>query len=127
MRTPLLIAAAAAVLGVAACGAKTDSSNNAVAESVIANVANAPPAEMPPPMKSSKTYRCDDNSVLYVDLFQGDTQAAIKVKPTDAPIRVTAPAAGEAMVSADGAWSITPAGAKLNVTAPGKKAQSCAA
>lgn len=127
MRTPLLIAAAAAVLGVAACGAKSDSSNMAGNNAAATNVAVVAPAEMPPPMKSSKTYRCADNSVLYVDLFQGDMQANVKTKPSDTPTILKSPVAGEPMVSSDGAWTIKPEGDKLMVTAPGKKAQSCTA
>ena len=42
-----------------------------------ANVANAAPVTLPPSIAASKTYRCKDNSLVYVDWYS-DGSARVK-------------------------------------------------
>lgn len=88
-RTPMLImlVAAAALAGcnkenhnIVAGGPDTD--DNLAAE------ANTPVA-LPPSISSSKSYRCDDNSLVYID-WMSDGSAHVKMKPSDAPTTIAA-------------------------------------
>lgn len=121
MTKPIFIAALAFTLPLAACSKEEPAP--APAETVEATKA---PAEMPPPIKSTKTYRCADNSTAVVDLFAGDKQAVLRVDDKSTPVTLKADEAGKPMTSADG-WTITGDTGKLTITAPGKKAQLCTA
>jgi hypothetical protein len=88
-RTPMLImlAAAAALAGcnkenhtIVAGGPDADNETNAAA--------NAPVA-LPPSIESSKTYRCADSSLVYVD-WMSDGSAHVKKKQDEAPTLVPA-------------------------------------
>ena len=119
-------AAIAALLALAACnGQPTPTAAENAAAAANAAEAAKPPAEMPPAVQSTKTYRCDDNSTVMVDLFVGGKQANIHPTATGAPIMVKAEAAGEAMV-AEG-YSLKENGGSITLTMPGKKSQSCKA
>ena len=133
MKKNLLILAPVAMLALAACN---NSETPADGEAETAEAA-AEPVKMPPPITSSGTYRCADNTILYVDFFGDNEAAAIRVgDKTAEAIRVEAPAAeegaeGEAakptgpMKSADGEASLSGSGKSINVKLPGKGAQSC--
>jgi curli biogenesis system outer membrane secretion channel CsgG len=77
MQKHLPIAALAAVLALAACGSKPSNTDeaNAAAANAAAPVAKV---ELPPSVKSSKQYRCKDDSVVTVNLFDGDLTANIR-------------------------------------------------
>lgn len=116
-------AAFAAVLALAACdskptppvGADDPTSPNYV-ENKTAKV------ELPPMPKSSKSYRCDDQSVINVQLFQGDLQASV-AEDKGMPTMLKAPEAGKPFV-AEG-YSLTVKGSDISVTRPGHGTQSC--
>jgi len=89
-RTPLLItlAAAAALAGcnkenhtIVAGGPDTD-------DNLAASASNTPVA-LPPSIASSKSYRCDDNTLVYID-WMSDGSAHVKMKPSDAPTTIAA-------------------------------------
>lgn len=88
-RTPLLImlAAAAALAGcnkedhtIVAGGPDTDDN--------LAAASNTP-VTLPPSISSSKSYRCDDNTLVYVD-WMSDGSTHVKMKPSDAPTTIPA-------------------------------------
>jgi hypothetical protein len=89
-------------------------------------LANAAPVELPPAIKADKTFRCKDNSLVYVTFFQGDKLASIRTEQTGPVTRLTAPAAGEPL-TADGGWTLTGTPASITVTVPGKPSQTCRA
>jgi len=84
MKTLSLIAIASAVL-VAGCN-KSDhtivaggpADNDQAAKEIEAKG----PIQLPPSITSSKTYRCGDNSLLYVD-WKSDGSAQVKTSKTD--------------------------------------------
>ena len=71
MKSLPLFAATAALLALAACNSKPaqpdvmDSNPDPMAN----QLANRAPVELPPAIKAEKTFRCKDNSLLYVTLF----------------------------------------------------------
>lgn len=119
-----LFAAVAVLLSLAACNGKatpTEAENAAAA----ANAAEAakPPVEMPPSVKSTKTYRCDDNSVVSVELYVGDKQANLHPTEKGAPIMLRSAEAGQPM-TAEG-YSLEGTEKKITLTTPTKKSQTC--
>lgn len=83
------------------------------------------------PITAQGTYRCADNSIVKID-FLGANEAASITVGTDVPVKVDAPkdaegkvVADRALQSADGAVKLAGSGDSVNLTLPGKGAQSC--
>jgi hypothetical protein len=127
------------MLALAACNKSETPA--ADAEGDAAKTAAAPAAPMPPSITASKTYRCGDGSILYVDVLGANEAADIRVADkTATPVRVTAakveaPAAGAApaadakpagpMKSEDGKSMLSMNGKDVNVKLGDKGAQTC--
>jgi hypothetical protein len=141
MKKSLLILAPLSMLALAACNkSETPVEGEAGSETAAAPAA---PIEMPPAITASGTYRCADNTILYVDFLGKNEAADIRVGDKAATaVRVTAPAAeapaadaaaapaAEAapagpMKSADGESSLSGEGKQINVKLAGKGAQTC--
>ena len=123
VRFPAAAALAASLL-LAACGKPetvTASDNDPTAKEIAA----APPVELPPAIEASRTYRCKDNSLVYVDFFAGGLGANFRTEKTGTPTKLTAPEAGKPLV-ADG-YSVGGNAATTQIASPGKPAQSCKA
>ena len=139
MKKNLLIFAPVAMLALAACN-KTETP--AEGEAAAAATAPAAPIELPPSITASATYRCADNTILYVDFLGANIAADIRVgDKTATATRVAqavaaAPAAGAAapaaevapsgpLKSTDGETSLSGSGKQINVKLAGKGAQTC--
>ncbi|MBL0925631.1 MAG: hypothetical protein IBJ12_14350 [Sphingomonadaceae bacterium] len=139
MKKTLLLIAPLSMLALAACNkSETPAGGDATAETATTTAA---PVELPPAITASGTYRCADNTILYVDFLGKNEAADIRVGDKAATaIRVTAPVAeapatgtaptAEAapagpMKSADGESSLSGSGAQINVKLAGKGAQTC--
>lgn len=115
----------APLLLVAACNSQsTPEVINDNPDPMASTLANAAPVELPPSIRADKTFRCADGSVVGVAFFQGDTLVNVRSPNDAAPVRLTAPAKGEAYV-ADGGWSLTGNDTEFELAAPGKSAQRC--
>ena len=87
-------------------------------------LAKAPPVTLPPPIRDSKTYRCKDNSILYVSFLADDVTALVRDKEEEPPIAtLKAPKKGEAFV-AEG-FSLSGSGSSVTYTSPDSGTQSC--
>lgn len=125
MKHPLLSFAAVAAFALSACGQQAPEELDTRAPDPLASqLANRAPVELPPPVKASVTFRCKDNSLVYIDFFEGDKLANFRAKQGDAPVRMTAPAAGEAL-TAEGGYKLTGTPKRVELTQPGKPAQTC--
>lgn len=124
-KTHILTAVTAvALLVVASCSNEpvTDNSDDAQAE----ELAEAAPVTLPPAIKATTTYRCKDNSVVYVSFLADDMTAMVRLKQGGAPLAtLKAPAAGQPFV-ADG-FSLTGSGDTITYSSPDTKSQSCKA
>lgn len=125
------------MLALAACN-KSETPATSEADTAATTAA---PVELPPAITASGTYRCADNTILYVDFLGKNEAADIRVGDKSATaVRVTAPvaeapAAGVApaaeaaptgpMKSADGESSLSGEGKQINVKLAGKGAQTC--
>jgi hypothetical protein len=125
-RTPLIIAATAAVL-LAGCNQK-DHTIVAGADGDNANNPVEAPVALPPSITSSKIYRCADSSVAYVDWLSDNKSANIKTDQSGTPTLVTAPEAGQPMTAAGGyEISGSASDASVKIAVPGHASQSCKA
>lgn len=122
----LPIAAAAALLALAACSSEPETIVGGGPQDEMAEeLANAAPVELPPSVKESKSYRCKDNTVVYVDFLSGDKSANLRTDKAAPPVLLKAEEAGKPMV-AEG-YSLSGRGASITLTLPGKGSQSCKA
>ena len=124
MKTLTLAAAAAALLALGACKQETVISGDR--DDMKDELAAAKKVELPPSVKSSKSYRCKDNSIVYIDLFEGDKMASIRDSKDGMPTMLKADEAGKPLI-ADGGFSVSGTGATLTVERPGKGTQACKA
>jgi hypothetical protein len=139
MNKTILILAPLSMLALAACN-KSETPATSEADTAATTAA---PVELPPAITASGTYRCADNTILYVDFLGKNEAADIRVGDKAATAtRVTAaapaapadpaaaaPAAEAApagpMKSADGESSLSGEGKQINVKLAGKGAQTC--
>jgi hypothetical protein len=126
MKNPSLIAAAALVLlPLAACNNQGPEEVSSTAPDPMASqLANAAPIELPPAIAESVTLRCGDNSLVYVDFFQGDKQVQLKTEKAGPATMLKAPEPGQPFEAAGG-YKLTGTPKNVNVTVPGKPAKNC--
>ena len=124
IRSPFITAA---VLGTAlvltACG-KPETITAGESDPDAAALNAASPVELPPMVTQSRTYRCKDASLVYVDFFSNNT-ATYKASKEDAGTKLTAAEPGKPYSA--GGYSVSGDGPQVEITAPGKPAQSCKA
>ena len=109
-----------------ACGAaKPESFNETIGDPMENQLANAAPIALPPALKASKTYRCKDNSLVYIDFFADGVSANIRTEKEGAPVKLAAPEKGKTF-AAEG-YSVDGDGETVTVSMPGKNSQSCKA
>lgn len=126
-KTPLTLAAAslAALLTLAACNSEPETIRSGPADPDAKTLAEAPPVTLPPALTASRTYRCKDNSLVYIDFFSDGTSADVRSEKNGAATRLTAPVEGEPFV-AEG-YKLTGEGTTVDLERPGKGGQSCKA
>lgn len=118
----MTLSALSAALALAGCKQETVTAG-AIRDDTGNAAAAAAPVELPPAIKSSKAYRCKDNSLVYIDLFDGDLMANVR-SAKDAPaVMLKAATAGEPLVAEGYSLAVTEAGVTLEQ--PGKPSQSC--
>ena len=125
---PLLAAVAVATLSACNSSEKREEANAAAAANVAAAAEEAQVvADMPPPIKAQKVYRCKDSSVVYVNFLEGDTQAVLREgEKTASPTTLKAETAGQPF-TAEGGYSVSGSGAAITIERPGKGSQACKA
>lgn len=117
-------ALSAAIL-LAGCGKPTTITAGQPVDPQASQIAAAPPVKLPPALLSSKSYRCQDNSLVYVDFFNDGTTANIKTKKNGTPTALTAPAAGQPYVGDGYTVAGSATDKTIKITLPGKKEQPC--
>jgi crotonobetainyl-CoA:carnitine CoA-transferase CaiB-like acyl-CoA transferase len=98
---------------------EAEAQNNQTAERAAPAVQNLPPS-----IQASRTYRCADNTLVYVDFFTDNT-AAVRLEELGTPTRL-APENGAGAFKAEG-YSVAANEASTSITLPGKPAQTCRA
>lgn len=84
-----------------------------------------PPVKLPPAILANKSYRCKDNSLIYVDWFNDNQTANLHLKEkTGTPIPLAAPTPGAPMTGGD--YTLTGSATAKSVTLKkGGAAQDC--
>jgi len=125
-RAPLLITLAAAA-ALAGCNKQ---SHTIVAGPPDYDTNTAPngPVTLPPAVAASKTYRCDDDTIVYVDWLADNKSANVRTEKAGKPTQVTAANVGKPM-SAAGGYSVegTASASSAKIAVPGHPSQSCKA
>ena len=122
----VLTAASIAVLvPLAACNQEPEVINAGPPDTQAEDLAAAAPVELPPSIIASRTYRCKDNSLVYIDFLSNQKANYRTVKGGEPAAVLTSAAPGEPYV-ADG-YSVSSSDTEINLTAPGKGSQSCKA
>ncbi len=124
-------ALAASALALAACN-NTKADDAAVTAEAANEAAPAAPVTLPPAVVASKTYRCRDASLVYVDFLSnsGDLAGSMNANiRTDnvagTATQLTRPDA-ETPYTAEG-YSVSGTGDSVTIEVPGKNAQLCKA
>lgn len=84
---------------------------------------NSPPVELPPSIVASRTYRCADNSLVYVDFFNNNTATVRASEQGDR----TQLSAGEGGSYQTEGYSVSANAETIQYKAPGKSQQRCRA
>jgi hypothetical protein len=124
-RNLISFAAAAALAGslsLSACNSEPETVTAGPADPQKDALAKATPKQLPPSIQASRTYRCADNSLVYVDFYTNDTaQLRTEQGGTPTQLRTTG---GDAPFVAEG-YSVGANAARTNITVPGRGSQSC--
>ena len=65
-------------------------------------IAAAKPVKLPPAILANKSYRCKDNSLIYIDWFNDNQTANLHLKEkTATPVPLAAPSVGAPFVGGD--------------------------
>lgn len=90
-----------------------------------AQVAAAPPVELPPMLTGSRTYRCKDNSLVHIDFFNNNT--ALYKAEKNATTGTTLTAAGPDQPYTAEGFSVSGNSDNIELTTPGKGSTTCKA
>ncbi len=124
MKKTSILAAAAALISLAACSNEPVTDNGV--DSQAEELASAAPVTLPPAIKATKTYRCKDNSLVYVTFLEDDMTALVREEQGGAPLAtLKAPVAGQPFV-AEG-FSLSGSGDAVTYNSPKVGTQSCKA
>lgn len=124
-RLPVLLAASlGTLLALSACNSKpTTVVANDNDDPQAAQLKNAPPVAPPPMIAASRTYRCDDNSLLYADFYTNNTVSVrTKKEPGTGTILTAKDPKGPYTGSG---YSVSANANHITYSAPGKKSQGC--
>ena len=119
---PLPAAALSLLLALAACDSKPTTVVAGDDDPQREELKNAAVVAPPPMIQASRTYRCDDNSLLYADFYTNNT-VAVRTDKAASPTILTA-AEGKPPYVAEG-YSVSENAGSIRYSAPGKPAQGC--
>jgi len=116
----------AASLLLTACGKKEPEVVDLNPDPMKDQLAKAAPVELPPAIQASRTYRCKDNGLVYIDFYTNNTAMVRKTKggePAEATLTAETPGGA---YKAEG-YSVSGNSDQITYSAPGKGSQSCKA
>lgn len=126
IKTLPLAAVAVALVSLSACKSEPQEVTSTAPDPMASQLANAAKVELPPSIAASKTLRCGDNSLVFVDFFDGNKQVQLRTEKGGKATMLKAPEAGQPFV-ADGGYELTGTPKSVNVTVPGQSAKTCKA
>lgn len=88
-------------------------------------VAKIDPASLPPAIEASKSYRCNDGSVVYVDWLADKMTANVRATKAAPPTQVKTAEAGKPMTAEGASLTGSATSASVTIALPGKSSQKC--
>lgn len=119
--------AAASLVGLfvlAACNSEPETVTNRLPDPQAEVLQNVAPVELPPSIQAARTYRCKDNSLVYIDFYTNNT-ARVRAERGGESTTLTAEA-GNPPYLAEG-YSVSANADQIDYTSPGGGTQSCKA
>ena len=120
----LAAAAIAAFTGLAACNTEPEVVQINKYDPMADELKNAAPIEPPPMIQASRTYRCRDNSLVYIDFYTNHTALVRTEQGGDPVASLTAQGGNPPYVGQEG-YSVSGNGEQVSITVPGRGSQSC--
>jgi hypothetical protein len=121
--SPFTAASLAALVALGACNSKPQTIvSGGPDDPQAAQLKDAKPVAAPPMIQASRTYRCDDNSLVYADFYTNNT-VAVRTQKGGTPTTLTAEGGKPPFKGAG--YSLSANATKVSFEAPGKKTQSC--
>jgi hypothetical protein len=120
----LAAAAIAALVGLAACNTEPEAIVINKEDPMADALKNAGPVAPPPMIQASRTYRCRDNSLYYVDFYTNHSAMVRTQEGGDPVAMLTAEGGNPPYVGQEG-YSVSGNGEQVSITAPGHGSQSC--
>lgn len=116
-----------ALVALAACNNKpTTIVAGGPSDPTAKQIAAAPPVKLPPALLATKSYRCKDNSLVYIDWFNDNETANLHLKKKDATaIHLTAPAVGQPFTGEGYQLTGKADAPSITYKAPGGGGQAC--
>jgi hypothetical protein len=122
MTRNLITCAAAAGLTLAACNVEPETVGPQENDPQKEALSKATPKQLPPAIEHSRTYRCADNSLVYVDFYTNGT-AQVRTEQGGTPTLLRAEGGNPPYVAPG--FSVASNAARTNITVPGRASQSC--
>ena len=116
--------AIAAGLALASCNSEPETVGPADNDPQKDALSKAAPKALPPSIQVSRVYRCQDNSLVYVDFYTNNS-AQLRTTEGGTPTVLTA-AGGNAPYVAEG-YSVAANAERTRIAVPGRGSQSCRA
>ncbi|NBW75781.1 MAG: hypothetical protein EBR34_08275 [Sphingomonadaceae bacterium] len=86
-------------------------------------IAHAAASEMPPPIVTGLSYRCEDGSLIRVDYLAGDKQAILQTPENTLPIRLLGDQSGGTLTF--GGYAVVGRGTTITFQRPNGPPQNC--
>ena len=123
-----MVALSSLALAAAACGRESEQTvqNEAANEVEIEQdqAATLDPADMPPPIVRSASYRCDDGQALYVAVLQEKHAVLVRDSRSDIPTRLERES-DTGPLTADDGTSLSGTGSEVRYSSPDRPSQTC--
>lgn len=121
MKSPFPLLALAAL---AACKQTPEVIDTRPPDPNAAEIASRAPVVLPPSIRSQKTYRCADNSLVYVTWFVGDKTVNVRTEKNGPVTTLLSATAASPWTSAVG-WTLAGDDGNIRVSTPGQGIRDC--
>lgn len=119
----LAVAITGAALALSACNTEPEVVTINEFDPMADELAKAGQVEPPPMISHSRTFRCRDNSLVYIDFYTNNT-AAVRTDRGQPPVATLTAEGGNPPFTGDG-FSVSANAEEISLTAPGKGTQTC--
>lgn len=119
----LRAAALAAITALSACNSEPEVVTINRYDPQAEALKNAGPIAAPPMIQASRTYRCRDNSLVFVDFYTNNS-AMVRTQRGGDPVATLTAQGGNPPYIAEG-YSVSANANEISYTAPGRGTQTC--